>query len=169
MGPLVNDEYNIIGSWAALGDRYGYATSVSEGVMNLLDATEKANVTFDEGVEIIGDKRDMMEKALKNAKEADVIVAIMGEKEDMTGEAASRTSINLPGIQREFLEELKKLGKPIVLVLMNGRPLTLTWENDNMDAILEAWWPGTKGGDAVAHTLYGLNNPNGKLPMSFPR
>jgi beta-glucosidase len=67
------------------------------------------------------------------------------------------------------LAELKKLGKPIVLVLLNGRPLTLTWENENMDAILEAWWPGTRGGDAIAQTLFGANNPNGKLPMSFPR
>jgi len=87
----------------------------------------------------------------------------------MSGEAASRTNIDLPGIQKEFLAELKKLGKPIVLVLLNGRPLTLEWEDKNMDAILEAWWPGTRGGDAIAQTLYGINNPSGKLPMTFPR
>ncbi|MBF2709631.1 beta-glucosidase BglX [Flavobacterium soyangense] len=167
VGPLVSDEYNIIGSWAALGDRNGFATSVKEGVTNYLKNV--SNVTFDQGVEIQSKKRDLMQKAIENAKNADVIVAIMGEKENMTGEAASQTNIDLPGLQKEFLAELKKLGKPIVLVLLNGRPLTLTWENENMDAILEAWWPGTRGGDAIAQTLFGANNPNGKLPMSFPR
>ncbi len=167
VGPLVSDEYNIIGSWAALGDRNGFATSVKEGVTNYLKNI--SNVTFDQGVEIKSAKRDLMQKALDNAKNADVIVAIMGEKENMTGEAASQTNIDLPGLQKEFLAELKKLGKPIVLVLLNGRPLTLTWENENMDAILEAWWPGNRGGDAIAQTLFGANNPNGKLPISFPR
>ncbi len=167
VGPLVSDEYNMIGSWAALGDRNGMATSVKEGVTNYLKNV--SNVTFDQGVEIQSVKRDMMQKALDNAKNADVIVAIMGESENMSGEAACRTTIDLPGLQKEFLSELKKLGKPIVLVLLNGRPLTLTWENDNMDAILEAWWPGTRGGDAIAQTLFGANNPNGKLPMTFPR
>jgi len=167
VGPLVADEYNIIGSWAALGDRSGFATSVKEGVTNYLKNV--SNVTFDQGVEIQSTKRDWMQKALDNAKNADIIVAVMGERENMTGEAASQTNIDLPGLQKEFLAELKKLGKPIVLVLFNGRPLTLTWENDNMDAILEAWWSGTRGGDAIAQTLFGANNPNGKLPISFPR
>jgi beta-glucosidase len=167
VGPLVSDEFNIIGSWAALGDRTGFATSVKEGVTNYLKNV--SNITFDQGVEIKSTKRDLMQKALENAKNADVIVAVMGEKENMTGEAASQTNIDLPGLQKELLTELKKLGKPIVLVLLNGRPLTLTWENENMDAILEAWWPGTRGGDAIAQTLFGANNPNGKLPMSFPR
>ncbi len=167
VGPLVSDEFNIIGSWAARGDRNGFATSVKEGVTNYLKNV--SNITFDQGVEIQSTRRDLMQKAVDNAKNADVIVAVMGEKEDMTGEAASQTNIDLPGLQKEFLAELKKLGKPIVLVLLNGRPLTLTWENENMDAILEAWWPGTRGGDAIAQTLFGANNPNGKLPMSFPR
>ena len=167
VGPLVSDDYNIIGSWIALGDRKGTATSVKEGVTNYLKNV--SNVTFDQGVEIKSSKRDLMQKALENAKNAEVIVAIMGESENMSGEAACRTNIDLPGLQKEFLAELKKLGKPIVLVIFNGRPLTLTWENDNMDAILEAWWPGTRGGDAIAQTLFGSNNPNGKLPMTFPR
>jgi len=167
VGPFVNDEYNIIGSWAALGERDGFATSIKEGVTKFLGKT--ARVTFDEGVEIQSTKRDLMQKAIDNAKNADVIVAVMGERENMTGEAASQTNIDLPGIQKEFLAELKKLGKPIVLVLFNGRPLTLTWENENMDAILETWFPGTRGGDAVAQTLFGQNNPSGKLPITFPR
>ncbi len=167
VGPLVDDEYHIIGSWAAHGNRDGLATSVKEGVISLLGNTTTA--TFDKGVEIQSDKRDMMAAALQNAQKADVIVAVMGEFENMSGEAASRTDIGLPGLQKEFLAELKKLGKPIVLVLMNGRPLTLAWEDENMDAILETWWSGTKGGDAIAQTLFGLHNPDGKLPVSFPR
>ena len=167
VGPLVNDEYHIIGSWAALGDRSGFATSVKEGVTKFLGNTSK--VTFDEGVEIQSTKKDLMQKAIENAKKADVIVAVMGERENMTGEAASQTNIDLPGLQKEFLVELKKLGKPIVLVLMNGRPLTLSWENENINAILETWFSGTRGGDAIAQTLFGDNNPSGKLPMTFPR
>ena len=167
VGPLVSDEANIIGSWAAVGDRTGYAVSVEEGVKKLI--TDKSKVSFAKGVEIKDTKKDLMKAALDNARNADVIVAVMGEFENQTGEAASQTDINLPGIQKEFLAELKKLGKPVVLVLLNGRPLTLNWENENMDAILEAWFPGTMGGDAIAQTLYGINNPSGKLPMTFPR
>lgn len=167
VGPLVSDDWNIIGSWAATGDRTGYAVSIQEAVTKLI--TDKSKVTFDKGVEIVDQRKDMMQKALDNARNADVIVAVMGEFENMTGEAASRTNIDLPGIQKEFLAELKKLGKPVVLVLMNGRPLTLSWENENMDAILEAWYPGTMGGEAIVQTLYGMNNPSGKLPMTFPR
>jgi beta-glucosidase len=167
VGPLVSDEYNIIGSWAATGDRNGYAVSVQEGINKFI--TDKSKVSFNKGVEIKDTKRDNIQAALTAAKNADVIVAVMGEFENQTGEAASQVDINLPGIQKEFLAELKKLGKPVVLVLMNGRPLTLGWESENMDAILEAWFPGTMGGDAIAQTLYGANNPSGKLPMTFPR
>ena len=167
VGPLVSDDVNIIGSWAALGDRNGFAISVKEGVTKLLGNT--TNVTFDQGVDIQTNNKSMMQKAIENASKADVIVAVMGESENMTGEAASRTNLDLPGIQKEFLAELKKTGKPIVLVLLNGRPLTLSSENETMDAILEAWWPGTRGGDAIAQTLFGINNPSGKLPITFPR
>jgi beta-glucosidase len=167
IGPLVSDEANIIGSWAALGDRSGFATSVKEGVAKILGATAKA--TFDNGTDFQKSDNALAQKAIESAKNADIIVAVMGERENQSGEAGSQTNIDLPLAQKELLAELKKLGKPIVLVLMNGRPLTLSWENDNMDAILETWWPGTRGGDAIAQTLFGMNNPNGKLPMSFPR
>jgi beta-glucosidase len=167
VGPLASDDSNIIGSWAALGDRSGFATSVKEGVDKLLGSNSKA--TFDTGVDFQGTNAALRQKALDNARNADVIVAVMGERENQSGEAGSQTSIDLPQPQKELLAELKKLGKPIVLVLMNGRPLTLSWENDNMDAILETWWSGTRGGDAIAQTLFGMNNPSGKLPISFPR
>jgi len=167
VGPLVSDEWNIIGSWAANGDRNGFAVSVEEGINKII--TDKSRISFSKGVELVDARKDMMQAALANASKSDVIVAVMGEFENMSGEAASRSGIDLPGIQKEFLAELKKLGKPIVLVLMNGRPLTLSWENENMDAILEAWFPGTMGGDAIAQTLYGITVPGGKLPMTFPR
>jgi beta-glucosidase len=167
VGPLVNDESHIIGSWAALGDRGGFAVSIKEGVTKLLGANAK--VTFDNGVDFQKGETSLISTAISNAKNADVIVAIMGERENQAGEAASQTNIDLSTTQKSFLQELKKLGKPIVLVLMNGRPLTLSWENDNMDAILETWYPGTRGGDAIAQTLFGMNNPSGKLPMTFPR
>jgi beta-glucosidase len=167
VGPLVSDESHIIGSWAALGDRGGFAVSIKEGVTKLLGANAK--VTFDNGVDFQKGETSLISTAISNAKNADVIVAIMGERENQAGEAASQTNIDLSTPQKSFLQELKKLGKPIVLVLMNGRPLTLSWENDNMDAILETWYPGTRGGDAIAQTLFGMNNPSGKLPMTFPR
>lgn len=165
VGPLASDDFHMIGSWAALGDREGGAVSVEEGVRRI----RSADVTFTKGVLIEGNDRSGFGAAIADARKADVIVAVMGELENMSGEAASRTNLDLPGLQKEFLMELKKLGKPIVLVLLNGRPLTLSWEAENMDAILECWWPGTRGGDAIAQTLFGENNPSGKLPISFPR
>jgi len=167
VGPLVTDEFHIIGSWAAHGDRDGQAVSVAEGVRNLLG--NATNITFTKGLDINTEDRSHFQEAIRVASQSDVIVAVMGESEGMSGEAASRTNLDLPGVQKEFLAELKKLGKPIVLVLLNGRPLTLAWEAANIDAILECWWPGTRGGDAVAQTLFGMNNPSGKLPISFPK
>jgi beta-glucosidase len=107
--------------------------------------------------------------ALAAAGRADVIIAVLGESRDMTGEAASRTSLALPGNQQQLLQELRKLGKPIVLVLMNGRPLELGWADENVHAILETWFSGTEGGHAIADVLFGDYNPSGKLPVTFPR
>jgi beta-glucosidase len=167
VGPLVSDESNIIGSWAALGDRAGFAVSVKEGVIKLLGPNAK--VTFDKGIDFDKSVAAEMQQAIENASKADIIIAVMGEKENQTGEAASQTNIDLSSAQKSFLMELKKTGKPIVLVLMSGRPMTLSWENENLDAILDVWYPGTGGGDAIAQTLFGQNNPSGKLPVTFPR
>lgn len=167
VGPLVHDQNHIIGSWAALGDRGGVAVSVKEGVEKLFGANAK--VTFDKGVDFDKANPSEINQAIANASKADVIVAVMGERENQTGEAASQTNIDLSATQKNFLMELKKTGKPIVLVLMSGRPMTISWENENLDAILDAWYPGTRGGDAIAQTLFGQNNPSGKLPVTFPR
>lgn len=167
IGPLVKDEKNIIGNWAARGDRYGKAWSVWEGLNDVLG--KNAKITYAQGTELNSSKTDGFQEAINIAKNSDVIVAVMGENENQTGEAASQTNIDLPGNQKELLKELKKLGKPIVLVLMAGRPMTISWENDNMDAILYAWYPGTMGGLAITDVLYGKYNPSAKTPMTFPR
>jgi beta-glucosidase len=109
-----------------------------------------------------------MKEALQTAEQADVVVAVLGEPASMCGEASSRSMIGLFDNQVELLKALKRTGKPIVLVLMNGRPLTLSWENENMDAILETWFGGTMAGAAIVDTIFGEANPQGKLTMSFP-
>jgi beta-glucosidase len=103
-----------------------------------------------------------------------VIVAVMGEKsglfqQSISGEGSDRADLGLPGIQQELLKELTTLGKPIILVLVNGRPLALQWEKENISAIIEAWYPGEEGGNAIADVLFGDYNPGGKLPISFPK
>ncbi len=108
-------------------------------------------------------------KAKAAAADADVVVAVMGELASMSSESASRATLDLPGIQEQMLEAVASTGKPVVLVLENGRPLDIRWASDHVPAILEAWYPGTEGGDAVADVLFGDVNPGGKLPLSWPR
>ncbi|MGA8532366.1 MAG: beta-glucosidase BglX [Acidobacteriaceae bacterium] len=112
---------------------------------------------------------DWIAKAEAAAADADVVVAVMGETANMSGEAASRATLDLPGIQEQMLEAVASTGKPVVLVLENGRPLDIRWASEHVPAILEAWYPGTEGGNAVADVLFGDVNPGGKLPISWPR
>ncbi len=112
---------------------------------------------------------DWLAKAKAAAADADVVVAVMGEISGMSSEAASRASLDLPGIQEQMLEAVVASGKPVVLVLENGRPLDIHWAAEHVPAILEAWYPGTEGGNAVADVLFGEVNPGGKLPVSWPR
>lgn len=111
----------------------------------------------------------LFQEAVDAAREADTVVMVLGETSHMSGEAASRASLDLPGRQEELLQAVVELGKPVALVLINGRPLTIPWAAENVPAILEAWQPGTEGGHAVADVLFGDANPGGKLPMTFPR
>ncbi|WP_109098770.1 glycoside hydrolase family 3 N-terminal domain-containing protein [Aquimarina sp. AU58] len=164
IGPLANDEFHIIGNWAAHGNREGVAVSVKEA----LEAKESL-FTYAKGCEVVEGDTSNFAEAVKTAEHADVVVMVMGELENMSGEAASRTSIKLPGHQQELIAEIKKTGKPIVLVLLNGRPLDLSWENETVDAIVEAWFPGTSGGHAITDVLFGDYNPSGKLTVTFPR
>lgn len=112
---------------------------------------------------------DWIAKAKAAAEEADVVIAVMGETASMSGEAASRSTLDLPGIQEQMLEAVTATGKQVILVLEGGRPLDIRWASEHVPAILEAWYPGTEGGDAVADVLFGDVNPGGKLPVSWPR
>jgi len=167
IGPLANDEREILGSWSAQGDRIGKAISVFEGIKSLLGASK--NIKYAKGCDINSNDKSNFKEAIQIAKQSDVVVMVLGESEGMTGEARCRTNLDLPGVQKKLIAEIKKTRKPIVLILMNGRPLTLTYENKVADAVLETWWSGTMGGAAIADVIYGKYNPSGKLPITFPR
>ena len=111
----------------------------------------------------------MIKKAVKTAEKAKLVIAVVGESRRMTGEASCRANLDLPGVQNKLLQELYKTGKPIIAVLANGRPLVLTWMNKHIPAILETWFSGTQGGNAVADVLFGDQPFAGKLPYSWPR
>lgn len=186
VGPLANNKRNMLGTWVVAGD-WKESVSVYEGVKNAIGNSAKllyakgSNFTDDTlfakrvnmlGVEIEKDKRspdEMIEEAVAAANDADVVVAVVGESSNMSGESASRADIGLPASQLSLLKALAKTGKPLVVVLINGRPLTLVWENDHANAILEAWAPGTEAGNAVADVLFGNYNPSGKITATFPR
>lgn len=177
IGALANDKTSPLGSWR-IGAEDNSAVSVLEGMK-----TYKGNtITFAKGAAVVSgetlfpkeltinvnDKSGFSE-AVSAAKKADVVVMVLGEHGLQTGEGRSRSDLSLPGVQQELLEEVYKVNKNIVLVLNNGRPLTITWADENIPAILEAWHLGTQSGNAIAQVLYGDYNPSGKLPMSFPK
>ena len=169
IGPLADSKPDMIGSWAAAGDRQTRPVTVLEGLE--ARAGDGVRVEYAKGASYEfadAGKTDGFAEALAVANRSDVIVAVMGEKWDMTGEAASRTSLDLPGNQQALLERLVATGKPVVLVMMSGRPNSITWADENVPAILHAWYPGTQGGHAVADVLFGDYNPSGKLPVTFP-
>ena len=170
IGPLADSKADMIGSWSAAGDRTEKPVTVREAFAARLG--DRVEVRYARGAgyafEDAGDTSGF-EEALAAARAADFVIAVMGERWDMSGEAASRTSLSLPGAQQALLEQLVATGKPLVLVLMNGRPLALEWADEHVPAILEAWYPGTMGGHAVADVLFGDYNPSGKLPVTFPR
>ena len=167
IGPMVKERNSVNGGWGGRGDRQRSVT--------LFEGLEKkygnSNVRFlyAEGCDLRKPGTAGFAQAVSVARQADVILVAAGEDQNWSAEAACRTDITLPASQRDLLKELKKTGKPIGLVLMNGRPLELTWEDENMDAILEAWYPGTMAGEALADVVSGDYNPSGRLPMTFPR
>ena len=168
IGPLVKDKENIIGNWAAAGDRNGKAISIYQGIKSYLNDT---NILYTKGCDINTNNKSGFKKAISLAKKADKIVLVMGENYHMSGEAASRTNIKIPGVQTQLIKALRKEvpNKQIILILMNGRPLDLSEEDSLTDAILETWFPGTSGGYGVADVLFGKYNPSAKLPITFPR
>lgn len=170
IGPLGDSKPDMIGSWAAGGDRQTRPVTVLEGMKARARAGTSVSYAKGASYEFAdAGKTGGFAEALTLARKSDVVVAVMGEKWDMTGEAASRTSLDLPGNQQALLEQLAATGKPVVLVVLSGRPNSIGWAQDNLPAILHAWYPGTQGGHAVADVLFGDYNPSGKLPVTFPR
>jgi beta-glucosidase len=177
IGALANDKNSPLGSWRIAADD-NTAVSVLEGMQQYKDN----QLVFEKGADLLSQKatfltetvfnttdRSGFDAAKRAAKNADVVVMVLGEYGFQSGEGRSRTDLNLPGIQQELLEEIYKINPNIVLVLNNGRPLSIPWAADHVPAIVEAWHLGTQTGNAVAQVLYGDYNPSGKLPMSFPR
>ena len=166
IGPLANNSIDPIGGWGGLGDSAD-VTTVLEGFKNYVD--KKTQVLYSEGCKIDDPSTKGFKDAVNIAKKSDVIILCVGESRDMSGEACSRSTLDLPGVQEDLAKELLKTGKPIIVVLMNGRPMSINWLNDNANAILETWFAGTMTGDAIAKVLFGDYNPSGKLPVTFPR
>ena len=175
IGPLGDDQHDMLGPWWGQG-RDADAVSVFDGIK-----AQNPNTTFTEGCTMVDkDPPDLtpadecgsdagFPAAVAAAKAADQVVLALGESRGQSGEAAARSEIDLPGKQQELIDAIKATGKPFVVVLFNGRPLTLTKVDASSPAILEAWFPGVEAGNAVADVLFGKVNPGGKLPVSFPR
>jgi len=165
VGPMADNQFDMIGEWSARGNP-AEAISLLEGLKNSLEG--KAQIVHAKGCQISGEDKSGFSEAIRAARAADVVVAAVGESKFMSGEALCRSDIGLPGVQKEFIMELQKTGKPIIVVLMNGRPLAIPWVKENVPAILETWFLGTQAGPAIADVLLGKYNPSGKLPVTFP-
>lgn len=186
IGPLADSQRDVMGSWSAAGVAK-QSVSLLQGMKNATEGkatllyAKGANVSDNKGIQdflnmyepaVVVDPRSpqaMIDEAVEKARQADVIVAAVGEAQGMAHEASSRSNLMIPPSQQKLLAALKATGKPLVIVLMNGRPLTLVDEDRMADAMLETWFSGTEGGNAIADVLFGDYNPSGKLPMSFPR
>ena len=186
IGPLADTKRDMRGPWTFVDDVKS-TVSVLEGIRAKVGSSAK--VEYAQGVDIArvyasrfeiftgprpapwgeAQKREEFDKAVSLARSSDVVVIVLGEHEEMSGEAASQSTIDLPGRQLELLKAVSGLGKPVVLVLINGRPLDISWAASNVPAILEAWHPGTEGGNAIADVLFGDATPGGKLPLTWPR
>ena len=186
IGPLADSRSNMPGTWsvAAVLDR---SPSLIEGLKEMTKG--KANILYAKGSNLISDaayeeratmfgrslNRDsrtdqqLLDEALSIARQSDVIIAALGESSEMSGESSSRTDLNIPDVQQKLLKELVKTGKPVILTLFTGRPLTLNWEQENVPAILNVWFGGSEAAYAIGDVLFGYANPGGKLTMTFPK
>ena len=188
IGPLANSRSNMLGTWSVAADLDKPMTLI-EGIQSV--AGKKVHVVYAKGSHLMNDvlsennatlfgrslgreqeirtNEQMLAEALTVAESADVIVAALGEASEMSGESSSRTDIGIPDVQVTLLQKLLQTGKPVVLVLFSGRPLTLRWENEHVPAILNVWFGGTEAASAIADVLFGDVNPSGKLPMTYPQ
>jgi beta-glucosidase len=186
IGPLADNKENMPGTWSVAAN-FSNATSVLSGMQSVVGDKAKiisakgsnldADAAFEGRATMFGkslkrDERpaaDIIAEAVNIANQADVVVAALGEAAEMSGEASSRTNLNIPDVQVDLLKALLKTGKPVVLVLFTGRPLTIKWENDNVPAILNVWFGGSEAGYAIADVLFGDVNPSGKLTTTWPQ
>lgn len=183
IGPLANNRANMAGTWCVAYTPERYAT-VKESMERAVAGKARilyaqgSNLTRDEALQTAaefgktiarGDEALLKAEALRIAREADVIVCAMGECADMSGESSSRASLEMPDVQRELLEDLALLGKPVVLLHFSGRPTVLTWEQQHLQAIMNVWFGGSEAGDAICDVLFGDKSPSGKLTMTFPQ
>jgi beta-glucosidase len=186
IGPLGNNKENMPGTWSVAAD-FSKSVSVIDGLKNALE--NKATVLYAKGSNFDGDSlleeragmfgknllwdnRDpdtIIREALKVAERADVIIAALGELAEMSGECSSRSNLDIPEVQKNLLKALLNTGKPVVLLLFTGRPLTIKWENENVPAILNVWFGGSEAGDAIADVLFGDVNPSAKLTTTWPQ
>lgn len=166
IGPMIKEQTSLNGEWAIKGDRKQSVT-LFDGISKVFS---KAQFSYAKGVNLTGEiEKKVLSEAITIAAQSDIVIMALGEDFNWSGEAASRTNIQLPKAQKALLRAVKETGKPIVLVLLNGRPLDLSWEDENVASIIEAWYPGLRAGDAVANILAGKYNPSAKLTMTFPR
>ena len=166
IGPLADDSNDMLGSWAGQGR--------AEDVITLRTALTQRlgadRVHYAKGTEIIGGSDEQLAEAVKTAQESDVVILALGENApEMNGEAASRAHLGLPGHQEQLLEKIAATGKPVVLLLFSGRPLTFPWAFEHVPAVVAGWFPGIQAGPALVRTLFGEVSPSGKLPVSWPR
>ena len=166
IGPLADDAVNMLGSWSAQGHKEDVLTLRA----SLIEKLGADHVRYANGGEITKASDEQIAEAVKAARESDVVILALGENgPDMTGEAASLAHLSLPGRQQQLLEAVVGAGKPVVLILFSGRPLTLPWAFEHVPAVVAAWFPGVQAGPALVHTLFGESNPSGKLVVSWPR
>ncbi len=186
IGPLADNQRNMLGTWNIRGE-YSEDITVIQGIKNI--AGNDVNVLYAKGANISDDSmlvtnlnsfakeidvdtrtpQQMIDEAVATANKADVVVACLGEAADMTGEASSMSNISLQQSQENLLKALVATGKPVIVVLFNGRPMTLPWEDKNVTAMLDVWFPGTEAGNAIVDVLFGNYNPSGKLSTTFPQ
>ncbi|BBE18461.1 periplasmic beta-glucosidase [Aquipluma nitroreducens] len=186
VGPLADNRENMPGTWSVAGD-FAKSVSLLDGLKNVLG--NEANILYAMGTNVVSDpkldarisifgkptkwdsrsQKEMIAEAVAAAQKSDVVIAAVGESSEMSGEASSRSDISLPENQKELLEALLATGKPVVMVLFTGRPLTINWEKANIPAILNVWFAGSEAGNAIADVLLGKVNPSGKLSSTFPQ
>lgn len=164
IGPLADNQEEMNGSWSFFGEAQ-HPISIRKG----LEERMPGKVLYHAGCDLYSNDTRSIAEAVAVAQQADVVVMVVGESAVMNGEGASRADIGLPGVQEELVKAVIKTGKPVVAVIISGRPLTLSWLDEHVPAIIESWTSGSEAGHAVADVLFGDYNPSGKLPVSFPR